>query len=275
MFIITFLGFGLQTTYAVNVNDTYVQNIMVQPSAIKVGDIFTVTATLVNNSTIPIVLGGGACVPVSPTEPFFTILFDSHAKVKENDATCAGVGLVKILNPRENLTGTSPDSTLSYIATESGTANATVIFSYHVINQTDPTQPPIQHTISKSFSFLINDNKTSAAIGMKNSSHIIYADNQTMGGIAPTDGMCPQFYYLPQNSTSCKPQTLSPACPPNYTNSPMYFTCSGTTVNPNICPPSQYIFSNNQCILQIQTTNLHNESPLKQYKSGISAENVQ
>ncbi len=171
--IIIFLDFELQPTYADNVNGIYVQNIMVQPYTIKVGDTFTVTATLVNNSTIPIGMEGGTCVPVSPTVPFFTILFDNHTKVKENNVYCADVGLGKILNPGENITGTSPDSTLSYIAIDSGTANATVTFSYHVINQTNSTQTSIQHTISKSFSFLINDNKTSVdTIGMKNSSKI-------------------------------------------------------------------------------------------------------
>jgi hypothetical protein len=157
---IIFLGFGLQPTYADNVNGIYIQNIMVQPSTIKVGDIFTVTATLVNNSTVLIGLEGGTCVPVSSTVSFFILSFDNHVKVKENNINCAGVGLDKILNVGKNLTGTSPDSTLSYIATESGTANANMTFSYHVINQTNSTQSPIQHTISKSFSFLINDDNT-------------------------------------------------------------------------------------------------------------------
>lgn len=59
---------------------------------------------------------------------------------------------------------------------------------------------------------------------------------------------CPNFYYY--NSTGCTPQTISPACPPNYPNSPTYYTCSGTTVNPAVCP-SGYSFnsSRSQCIL--------------------------
>ncbi|MDE1828068.1 MAG: hypothetical protein KGH65_02840 [Candidatus Micrarchaeota archaeon] len=59
---------------------------------------------------------------------------------------------------------------------------------------------------------------------------------------------CPSFYYY--NSTGCAPQTISPACPPNYPNSPTYFTCSGTSVNASICPPT-YLFNKekSQCIL--------------------------
>ncbi|MDE1850644.1 MAG: hypothetical protein KGH54_02505 [Candidatus Micrarchaeota archaeon] len=59
---------------------------------------------------------------------------------------------------------------------------------------------------------------------------------------------CPSFYYY--NSTGCTPQTISPACPPNYPNSPTYFTCSGTSVNASICP-STYVFNKekSQCIL--------------------------
>jgi len=47
-----------------NAGGIEIQNIQVEPSTIKVGDTFTVTATLVNNSTVPIVLEGGTCVPL-------------------------------------------------------------------------------------------------------------------------------------------------------------------------------------------------------------------
>ncbi|MDE1767294.1 MAG: hypothetical protein KGI27_13635, partial [Thaumarchaeota archaeon] len=54
MFVmIIFLGLGLQPAHADRVNGAYIQNIKVQPPVLKVGDIFTVTTTLANNSTVP------------------------------------------------------------------------------------------------------------------------------------------------------------------------------------------------------------------------------
>ncbi len=64
---------------------------------------------------------------------------------------------------------------------------------------------------------------------------------------------CPQFYYFNETAASCQPQTLSPACPPNHTNAQVYYLCSGSSINPAICP-SGYSFSDNQCILNNSTT---------------------
>src|SRR5260370_6936204 len=91
-------------------------------------------------------------------------MFDNHAKTKAENINCAWVGWSQILNPGKNIIGTSPDYTLVYIATESGTANVTVTFPYYVKNQTDPTQPNIEQTISKSLLFTIYDNKTNVII---------------------------------------------------------------------------------------------------------------
>ncbi|MGI0018361.1 MAG: hypothetical protein ACREA1_06615, partial [Nitrosotalea sp.] len=160
LIIIIFLGFELQPAHADNTHGISIQNITVQPYTVKVGDSFMVTATLVNNSTIPIILDGGTCVPLVEHVPFFTIMLDNHTKIKSKNLNCAGVGLSQILNSGKEITGTSPDSTFFYIATEPGTANVTVTFSYHVINQTDPMQPNIEHAISKSFLFDVQDNNT-------------------------------------------------------------------------------------------------------------------
>src|SRR5579872_5661311 len=157
---IIFLGFGLKPAHADN--SISIQNIKVQPSTVKVGDIFSVTATLVNNSTVPVILNGGTCSPKDTGVPFFTVMFDNHVTIKEQNINCAGVGLEAILNPENNLTGTSPDYTLVYTATKSGTANVTVTFPYDIKNQTDPNQSEISHTVSKSFLFTIYDNKTIA-----------------------------------------------------------------------------------------------------------------
>lgn len=133
-------------------------NLKVFPSEVKVGDKFTVIATLVNNSTVPIIVEGGKCSIKDTQAQFFTIMFDNHTKIMpKNMMTCAGVGWSQILDPGKKITGTSPDYTLDYAAMASGTANTTVTFSYRITNQTDLTQPGIEKTISKSFQFLIHD----------------------------------------------------------------------------------------------------------------------
>ncbi|MGI0074129.1 MAG: hypothetical protein ACREA3_10005 [Nitrosotalea sp.] len=158
--IIILLSFGLQPARADNVSGIYIQNIIVQPSTVKVGDTFTVTTTLVNNSTVPITLDGGTCSTEATQASFVTVMFDNHAKIKEKNMNCAGAGVFQILNSGKNIIEISPDYTTTYVATESGTANVTVSFAYHVKNQTDPTQPDISQTISKSLLFTILDNNT-------------------------------------------------------------------------------------------------------------------
>jgi hypothetical protein len=158
--MIIFLTFGICQAHADNVNGVYVQNIKIQPSAVKVGDAFTVTITLVNNSTFPIWLDGGKCSSADTHASFFTVTFDNHAKIKAKDINCAGVGWSQMLDPGKNITSTIPDYTVTYIATDSGIANATMTFSYHVINQTDPAQPGFSQNISKSFLFTIYGNNS-------------------------------------------------------------------------------------------------------------------
>ncbi len=191
--LIIFLGFGLQPANADDANGISIQNIKVQPSTVKVGNTFTVTATLVNNSTVPIVLDSGTCSIKDMQVPFFTVTFDNHVKIKSKNMTCAGVGLSQILNPGKNSIGTSPDSTLVYIATESGTANVTVAFSYYVKNQTDPNQPDIRQTISKSLMFTIYDNST----GSKPVNAIVLSPlKQLKSGIKIQDIVCKQGLTL-------------------------------------------------------------------------------
>ena len=209
--VIIFLGFGLRPVHADNANSVSIQNIVVQPSTVKVGDMFTVTATLVNNSTIPIILDGGTCVPLVEHVPLFTIMLDNHTKIKSKNLNCAGVGLSQILNSSKEITGTSPDSTFFYIATEPGTANVTVTFSYHMINQTDPMQSNIEHTISKSFLFDILDNNTNVIPPSVNHSHPVTLGQSPLKqfklGIPTSKIVCNQGFQL-----IIKAEDNSPAC---------------------------------------------------------------
>ena len=203
--VIIFLGFGLQPAHADGANGISIQNIKVQPSTVKVGDAFTVTATLVNNSTVPIELVSGTCSPTNIQVPFFTVMFDNHAKTKSKNIACAGVDLMLILNPGKKIIGTSPASTLDvYTATEPGTANVTVTFPYTVKNQTDPTQPNIGQTISKSFLFTIYNNDTITK-SLKLGNHpvinkILSPLKQFKSGVAANDIICrPDLQLLIQN----------------------------------------------------------------------------
>lgn len=140
-----------------DVNGISIQNMAVQPYDVKVGDTFTVVATLVNNSTVQIAVDGGKCSAQDTQAEIFTMILDNHVKNKAENINCAGVGWSQILDPGKSITGTSPDYTTNYVATESGTTTITVTFSYHAIIQRDPIQTSDEQTISKSFQFQVRD----------------------------------------------------------------------------------------------------------------------
>ncbi len=70
--------------------------------------------------------------------------------------------------------------------------------------------------------------------------------------------VCVPFYYYNSTAKQCQPQTISPACPPNYPNSEIYFACSGTKVTSSICP-NNYTFNSakSQCIINSGTTTIY------------------
>lgn len=139
----------LKPIQAYATNDVEIQNIQVQPTTILVGDNFTVTATLVNNSPNPIFVGHGAC------ESPFSVTFDTHVLVSTNNINCTLQIIEQKLNPSEKITAASPYIDLVYNATGVGNTNATITFRYGVWNQT--SQSNIEKTVSKSFQFMIFD----------------------------------------------------------------------------------------------------------------------
>jgi len=195
--------FSNNGVFADNTNSVEIQNIQVQPSTIKVGDSIRITATLVNNSTYPIFvsdMGSKDC-----QGPFFTIIFDDNVKVTEKEIACSYVALEERLDPDKKYTGTSPGLSFTYIATKAGTANVTVTFPYQIKNQTDPTQPNIEQTISKSFQFLIRDvNETYA---QKPPAYFASPLQQIKAGVSPLNVKCSTNYAL-----IIKTEDGSPAC---------------------------------------------------------------
>ena len=143
---------------ASNTNNVDIQNIQVEPPTIKVGDTFTVNATLVNNSQDPVVFQHGVC------EGPFSVTFDNHVAVSQNQIMCPMLAMLEKIEPGGKTTFTSPGSALTYRAISPGTANATATFWYFARNQTDPNSPSIVNKISKSFLFTIYDNNTGTKV---------------------------------------------------------------------------------------------------------------
>jgi hypothetical protein len=200
----TSLVIGSNAAFADVTNTVYIQDIKVQPSPVQVGETFTVSATLVNNSTFPIAVDGGKCSVEDTQAELFTIMLDNHVKNKAENINCAGVGWSPLLDAGKRITGTSPDYTTNYVATEPGTATITVTFSYHTIIQTNPIQTSAEQTISKSFLFTISDNNTRTKTANEN---VLSPLKQFNSGIAAKDVKCDNGLSL-----VIKGEDGSPAC---------------------------------------------------------------
>lgn len=126
--------------------DVEIQDIQVQPTKIKVDDVFTVNATLINNSKNPII------VDFSPRTDLYFVTFDSHVRLDTKQVGIEDSFVKKKVEPGEKITKVNSGSVLTFRADTAGIANATVTFVYYENNQ-------LQHskTISKSFSFTIFD----------------------------------------------------------------------------------------------------------------------
>jgi len=141
----------LKPIQADSTGNVVILNPQVQPSVIKVGDTFDINATLVNNSTDTINVNNGC-------GGSFSVSFDDHATVVLKKI-CNWMPIQIILKPSENITGTSLSSNLGYNATSSGTTNATITFSYNIVNQTASNMTLSAQTmnVSKSFLFTITN----------------------------------------------------------------------------------------------------------------------
>ncbi len=206
-------------------------------SPIRVGDMFTINATLVNNSTNTITVKNGCGGP-------FSIAFDGHAKV-EVKKVCNWMAIQIILHPGENITGSSLASNLAYRAIESGTANATITFSYTIDSKTSNLSfDNNTASISKLFSYEIS-NQSNETI------HGTYSPlKQFKSGIAAHDVTCNKGLQLiiksRDNSPACvKPDTASQLVQRGWAKSPenVFVTLvEGQRENPLLV---QKIFSDN------------------------------
>ncbi|MDE1829647.1 MAG: hypothetical protein KGI25_04930, partial [Thaumarchaeota archaeon] len=172
-----------------------IQDFQVQPPAVKVGQTFTINATIVNNLPNPIFLQYGVC------EAAFSVTFDSHVTVNQKNQACPMMAILQKIDPGQNITETAPGSAVTYMATAEGTTNATVTIPYIMKNQTDPNRPEVQGIISKSFLFVIY-NQTAQTI-----TPILDPLGQLKSGISAYNVKCPNGYTL-----VIKAEDSSPAC---------------------------------------------------------------
>ncbi len=149
----TILGISTHVAFADDINGVQIQNIKIQPSTIKVGDNFNITATLVNNSTDTISVHNDCLSP-------FSVTF-SHATV-DVEKPCIYFAISKLIKPGENITVTGPGSNIAYRATDAGVANATITFSYTDENQTNSNTSVNPSNLSKSILFTILPQSTQA-----------------------------------------------------------------------------------------------------------------
>jgi len=149
--LLLFVSPYLNPIQAADPGSVEILNPSVQPSTIRVGDNFTINATILNNSTNTITVKNGCGGP-------FSVLFDTHAKV-EVKKVCNWMAIQIILKPGENITGSSLASNLSYRAVSPGIANATLEISYTSSNQTGNNTTFVGEpvTVSKSFQFTISN----------------------------------------------------------------------------------------------------------------------
>lgn len=186
----------LKPIQAYAANDVEIQNIQTLPPTIIVGQTFKINATLINNSSNPIFVEHGAC------QAPFSATFDNHVLVSTNNINCTTQMIEQKLNPGEKIIATSPYLDLVYNATEAGTTNATVTFSYSIWDPTN--QSNIEKTISKSFLFTICCNNS----GVKTVNETPLSPlEQFKSGFTVTEVTCATNYVL-----TIKSEDGSPAC---------------------------------------------------------------
>ncbi|MDE1765317.1 MAG: hypothetical protein KGI27_03465 [Thaumarchaeota archaeon] len=166
-------------------------NLKVQPYAVRVGDVFVINATLVNNSPNTINVFNACSMP-------FTLELDNHTASKLK-RVCNWMSPRVILNPGESVTGSTMNSQIAYVAASPGTANATVIFSYSAFNPTSKDFNNNFTHVSKSILFTVSD-QSAASVAKSPLA-------QFRSGITAKDTVCNEGLEL-----VIKAEDGSPAC---------------------------------------------------------------
>lgn len=159
--VLTFIVFVVICTKPVHADSNLIKilDVSVQPSTIKINNTFLISATIMNNSTYPVYLTSGSCVPA------FSIEFDSHSKQVYPDIACTLEEIIQRVDPNVETTISSANKPGTiYKAIQAGTANANITIPYFIKNQTATDYSNIYYSTSKSFQFQISD-ATESKIG--------------------------------------------------------------------------------------------------------------
>ncbi|HEX5458006.1 MAG TPA: plastocyanin/azurin family copper-binding protein [Candidatus Nitrosotalea sp.] len=197
--IIIILGSSLgiaHQVFADGTNGVVIQDITVKPPVIKVGDNFNITTTLVNNSPSEILVHNDCISP-------FSVTFDSHATI-EVKKPCIYFAISKPVKPGENITVSGPGANISYKATDTGVANATITFSHTSENKSDSdiSSTANPNSISKSvlFGILPQDVQTTNTVPSPL--------EQFKSGVNISNMVCKEGLYLAIKSKNQEPTCL-------------------------------------------------------------------
>ena len=179
-------------------------NPVIQPSTVKVGDEFSINATIVNNSNQAVSIHNDC-------QGAFLVSFDNHVTTNMTKL-CNFMAIQIVLKPGENITRSSLFSILGYTAILPGVANATITASYipvslvtnATVNQTSAnttSQSPIN--VTKSFQFTI-ENQTITKPPVT-----LMPLDQFKSGIAAKDIQCKQGLQLVIRSEDSSPACVS------------------------------------------------------------------
>ena len=182
-------------------------DVQVQPSTIKVNNTFSVSAIILNNSTYPVYLTSGSCVPA------FSVEFDSHSKQVYPDIACTLEEIIQRVDPNVETTISSVNKPGTiYKAIQAGTANANITIPYFIKNQTATDDSNIYYNTSKSFSFpILNQSETPQQHVYGGGGPVVTITldplEQFKSGISAKDVTCKEGFQL-----VIKAEDGSPAC---------------------------------------------------------------
>jgi hypothetical protein len=198
--IIIFASFAIvnHQVFADNSYSVQIQEIQVQPSTIRVGNDFNITATLVNNSTDTISVHNDCLSP-------FSVAVDSHATI-DVEKPCIYFAISKLIKPGEKITVHGPGSNIAYRATDTGVANATITFSYTDQNQSNSNVTGTGNSTSISKSVLFTISPQSA----QTKSVIQSPLEQFRSGIAARDVKCNEGLEFIQKNENGQPACVKP-----------------------------------------------------------------
>ena len=163
--ILTFLLVAMsyeKPIYAESSDPVQILNVQVSPNIIKVNNTFSLTMTILNNSTFPIYLTSGSCTPA------FSVVFDAHAKQVYPNIACTAEAILQRVDPQSQVTISNANKPgVIYQAVQSGTATVNITLPYYAKNQTVTDYSNIYYNTSKSILFTIYDNYKNSQVMTK------------------------------------------------------------------------------------------------------------